>query len=237
MRLTLAALLAAGLAAGCEGADPIDTSTARAALDEADAALLSPPAPAARLFDPRARDASEHDAAIAALIDAWQAAPQDEREVQANTESLRKAREAIVRAGPAAADRIAEVCAGVPVTERADTLVCLRLLSFVDSPRSLELLAERARTPIPPWPEGAHPTDPAPEALAQEVALRSLTTRGRAGSEEAVEHLLRLVAEPRGTDRDLAIAAVYQALPRVHAKARLRAVLPANEHYRLYRTR
>ncbi len=239
-RWTLGALLAAGMATGCAAPSDTPTAATQAALErgEVPTALPVPEGTGgARLFDPKARGASPYDATIAALIDAWRAAPRDEASAQAHVRTLQGAREELARAGAPAADRIAQVCGGVPVEDRDDTLLCMRLLSLADSPRSLDLLAQRARTPIPPWPEDAHPTDPPPQALAQRVAMRSLAARGRAGSEEAVEHLLRIVAAPEGADRDLAIAAVYRVLPRVHAKARLRAALPADEHYRLYESR
>jgi hypothetical protein len=107
----------------------------------------------------------------------------------------------------------------------------------VDCPRSLDLLASGAREHAAPYPEGAHPHDPPPEALASQVALNALVTRARAGTQAAGDLLVRLALDPSNPSHGEAVAATLRALPRAVAKRRLRAGLPPEEHWRLYQTR
>ncbi len=210
-----------------------------AAPDAGPAGPLAPPAASAAppLFDPAAPGAAPIDAPIASVLEAWQTLPTDEASAQAHAQRLREGFEAIAAGGAEAADRIAEVCAAVPVHAVGPTMECLRLLSIVDSPRSLDLLADRAREKAAPYPTGAHPHDPPPEALAAQVALRALVDRSRAGTPLASDLLVRLSADPENPNRGDAVAATLRALPRAIAKRRLRAALPPEEHYRLYQTR
>jgi hypothetical protein len=225
-------------AAPADAAPPADAAR-DAAPPAPDGATHAPPAdmPPPALFGPGTPGAGAFDPALAALVDAWFAVPTDEPGAQQEALALRESTASVRRGGAAAADRIADVCDRVPVEDRGRTLVCLRLLALVDSPRSLDLLDRRARTPVPPWPAGSDPTEPAPQALARQVALQALAERGREGTAAAVDLLLRFVADPEVGDRDQGVAAVYHALPRIRAKARLRAVLPADEMYRLYESR
>lgn len=238
--LDAAALDAAGPDARIADARPTDASDPDAGPD---AAPLDddggPPAPRLDqapppLFDGRS---GPIDLAAVQLVDGWRARPTDEAQARAQAAAVLEARRTLEAAGPAAADRIAQICDAVPVFATRDVLVCLRLLSLVESPASLDLLAARARLVTPPWPEGAHPHEPAPEDLARQLATWALGQRARAGSEPALDLLLTLVAEPNLPDRDLLVDAVFGALPRMHAKARLRAALPADEQYRLYERR
>ena len=203
-----------------------------------DAAVLPPPdAPVPALFDPNGPAATAYDAPLASLLVAWNERPTDEAGAQDHVRRLQDALAAIRDGGPAAADRIADVCVNVPPEAVGPSNQCLRLLSLVDSPRSLDLLAQRAKLVPPPYPEGAHPVDPPPAGLARQVALRSLVLRSRAGTKDAADLLVRLAGDPENVDRGPAVAAVLQAMPRVVAKKRLRAVLPPEELYRLYQTR
>ena len=212
---------------------------ARPTADAAPSGPLAPPADTAApaLFDPDAPGAEPLDAPVAALLDAWHARPTDEASAQANAQQVRDALAGLVADPTAAADRIATVCAGVPVQATGPTLECLRLLSLVDSPRSLDLLADRATVRAAAWPAGAHPLDPPPEALASQVALQSLVTRTRAGTQTAGDLLLRLAIDPANPNHGEAVEATLRALPRSVAKRRLREALPPEEHYRLYQTR
>lgn len=208
-----------------------------AALGDSGALAPDPGQAAPALFGPDAPGATALDAPIAAVIDAWQTLPTDEPTAQAYVQGLQGALSALREQSEAAADRITEVCAEVPVQAAGPTMLCLRLLAVVESPRSLDLLTERARTPVPAWPQDAHPVDPPPEGLARQVAFRSLGLRVRGGSTPAADLLIRLAADPDPQTRGQATAEALSALPRALAKARLRAVLPAAEHYRLYQTR
>lgn len=212
---------------------------ADAAVGTGDSAVPPPPEETAvpPLFGPDAPGATPLDEPIGALVDAWYDLPTDAETALAHAEKWREAQAAVREGGEAAADRITDVCAAVPVQRVQDTLVCHRLLTLVDSPRSLDLLTSRARLAIPPWPEGAHPTDPAPEALARQTALDALALRSRAGSTGAADLLLRIVVAPEGGDRPEAVSAVFRALPRAVAKRRLKAVLPAEQMYLLYQDR
>lgn len=226
-------------ACGCDGetkardaGDPDAAATPSGAVDPS-ADTAAPP-----LFDPTAPGATPLDAPIAALLEAWHELPTDEVSAQAHVQRMQGALSELRASGAAAADRITDVCATVPVHVVGSTLECLRLLSLVDSPRSLALLIDNARLVPPPWPEHAHPVSPAPEALAQQVALESLALRARAGTAMAADLLVQLVADDeRAAVRGPAVAAVLEALPRAVAKRRLRGVLPPEEHYRLYETR
>ncbi len=222
-------------------AQPTDAQRSDGATDAAGLDATPLPAPDDRppraLFDPDAPGAEAVDAPLATLVNAWHAHPDGAASAQAQAEALRRSIAALRETGPAAADRVVDACEGIPVQQIQLTLVCLRLLSYVDSPRSLGWLTLVARTAVPPWPEGAHPIDPAPQALARQVAIWSLGQRAREGTPEALDRLLRLVGDPETPDRADAVRAVYEALPRVRAKARLRAVLPPGEAWRLYETR
>lgn len=205
-----------------------------------DRALLTPPSEDSAtkpLFDPTSPDAQPIDTALAAIVEAWATAPQDEASAQAHVQKLRDALRELREAGPTAADRLADVCAQIPVHATGHMQSCLRLLGLVDSPRSLDFLMGRARLVAEPYPAGAHPVDPPAEALAAAAALDALVGRTRAGTRLAGDLLLRMVADPQNPDRGPAVAAVLRALPRAEAKRRLRAVLPENEIYRLYQTR
>lgn len=210
-----------------------------AAMGTGDSSVPPPPEEMAAppLFGPDAPGATPLDAPIGALIDAWYDLPTDTESALAHAEKWRDAQAAVREGGAAAADRIADVCAAIPVHAVQDTMVCHRLLTLVDSPRSLDLLATRGRLAVPPWPEGAHPTDPAPEALARQTALDALALRSRAGSTAAADLLLRIVVAPEGGDRPQAVSAVFRALPRAVAKRRLKAALPADQMYLLYQDR
>lgn len=221
-----------------DAAPSTDGGPTDAAAPLGDAGVLAPPGVAPPpLFDPDAPGASPLDAPIAAVIGAWHDLPTDEATAQAHLQRLLEALDAVRTGGSDAADRIADVCAEVPVAAVGPGLDCLRLLSMVDSPRSLDLLAQRAQLEPQPYPEGAHPHDPPPEDLLRRVALRSLGQRARAGTAEAAEQLLRIAGSPNSRDRGPAVHAVLLALPRAEAKRRLRAVLPPEELYRLYQTR
>lgn len=210
-----------------------------AATGTGDSAVPPPPEEMATppLFGPDAPGATPLDEGIGALVAAWYDLPTDTETALAHAEKWREAQAAVREGGAAAADRITDVCAAVPVQNVQDTMVCHRLLTLVDSPRSLDLLASRGRLAVPPWPEGAHPTDPAPEDLARRTALDALALRSRAGSTTAADLLLRIVVAPEGGDRPQAVSAVFRALPRAVAKRRLKAALPAEQMYLLYQDR
>lgn len=220
---------------------PLDAASPQpdAAQSTGDSAVPPPPEEGAAppLFGPDAPGATPLDEGIGDLVGAWYDLPTDADTALAHAEKWRAAQAAVREGGEAAADRITDVCAAVPVQSVQDTLVCHRLLTLVDSPRSLDLLATRARLAVPPWPEGAHPTDPAPEALARQTALDALALRSRAGSTLAADLLLRIVVAPEGGDRPQAVSAVFRALPRAVAKRRLKASLPAEQMYLLYQDR
>jgi hypothetical protein len=186
------------------------------------------------LFD---EQAGPIDAAAAALVSGWTTAPPRGGDAEAWGDAHRAAAVALRAEGAAAADRIVEICEGVP-TARADRgLLCLRLLSLVESEASITWLAGRARLRRPPWPEGAHPHHTAPEDLVARVAAWSLGRRARAGSEPALAALRGLVADAALPDRGPVVEAVFRALPRYRAKALLREALPAGERHRLYGNR
>jgi hypothetical protein len=210
-----------------------------ATMGTGDSALPPPPEETAvpPLFGPDAPGATPLDEGIGALVGAWYDLPTDAETALSHAEKWREAQATVREGGAAAADRITDVCAAVPLHNVQDTLVCHRLLTLVDSPRSLDLLASRARLAIPPWPEGAHPTDPAPEDLARQTALDALALRSRAGTTGAADLLLRIVVAPEGGDRPQAVSAVFRALPRAVAKRRLKAALPAEQMYLLYQDR
>ena len=101
--------------------------------------------------------------------------------------------------------------------------------------RSLALLANRARTPLP-TNEGELAL-PSAQAMTRQAAMFSLTRRAADGSAPALEVLLTLAAEPDDRIKSLAVTGVFDALPRWRAKSKLRAVLPESEHWRLYQSR
>ncbi|MEZ4469548.1 MAG: hypothetical protein R3F60_01855 [bacterium] len=134
--------------------------------EPADAGPPGPPSPTEdqlppRLFDPMAGPAV--DGPLAALVDAWRTPPTDEASAQANAAQQAEAGRALAEAGPVAADRIVERCRPIPVQITSERLLCLRLLTLVESPGSIAWLLEQARLEVPPYPEGSHPIDPPPE--------------------------------------------------------------------------
>lgn len=205
-----------------------------------DLGIASPPEdapPPPPLFDPAAPDADPMDAPLAMMVDAWRARPDDEASARAREQMLADASRTLAAGGARAADRIVERCRPVPAHARDTLLVCLRLSSLVHSDDSIDWLADLGGMDVPAWPEGFHPVDPAPEDLTAQVATWALGRRAAAGSERALEQLLRLVASPDTHDRRHAVRAVFEALPRVRAKAALRDALPRDQHYRLYQWR
>ena len=184
------------------------------------------------LFDPAVGGL---DRDVANLISVWQTVPATEAEAQQQVRELRASRAALVASGAAGADRISQVCELVRADHQEHQLLCLRLLSFTESPRSLALLANRARTPLP-TNEGELAL-PSAQAMTRQAAMFSLTRRAADGSAPALEVLLTLAAEPDDRIKSLAVTGVFDALPRWRAKSKLRAVLPESEHWRLYQSR
>ncbi|MCB9536598.1 MAG: hypothetical protein H6704_10110 [Myxococcales bacterium] len=232
----------AALADAATDAAPPDAAADAAPTDAGpgDLGVSAPPdeaPPPPPLFDPAAPDADPMDAPLAMMVDAWRARPTDEASARARELALADASRMLAEGGARAADRIVERCRPVPVHARDTMLVCLRLSSLVHSDASIDWLAELGGMDVPPWPEGFHPVDPAPEDLTAQVATWALGRRAAAGSERALEQLLRLVASPDTHDRRHAVRAVFEALPRVRAKAALRNALPRDQHYRLYQWR
>lgn len=187
------------------------------------------------LFDPAG--GTPADQALAKLVDVWVARPTDEASAQMQTQEAQESRRQLAELGPVAADRAVEKCRPVPLEATRDQLICLRLLSLVESAGSLEFLFEKARLAVPPWPEGAHPHDPPPEGLARQVATWALGQRAKAGSQGALDLLLRLVGDAQNPNRSQAVQMVYGALPRIRAKARMRALLAPEDLYLLYEVR
>ena len=225
--------------AGGRDAGPGDAGRDAAPVGDEGVSDGGPASPTPEQVPPRLFDAQAGgiDATLAAVVETWLMWPSDEASARGQASAALESRRQLEAAGPAAADRIVEICDAVPVSDVRQLMVCLRLLGLVESNRSLDYLATRARLVVPPWPEGAHPIDPAPQDLARRLATWALEQRARAGSELALEVLLRLVADPNNQDRSLAVKGVFGALPRVRAKARLRAALPPDELYRLYEQR
>ena len=194
--------------------------------------LARPGGDAPPLFDPVAGGL---DRDIANLITVWQTVPATEADAQQQARVSRASRAALVASGAAGADRISQVCEPVAVERQEHQLLCLRLLSFTESPRSLALLANRVRTPRPT--DGGDLQLPSAQAMVRQAAMFALTRRTADGSAPALEVLLTLAAEPDDAIKTLAIDGVFTALPRWKAKSKLRAVLPESEQWRLYQSR
>lgn len=194
--------------------------------------LTRPAGAAAPLFDPAAGGL---DRDVANLITAWQTVPATEAEAQQQVRVLRASRAALVAGGAAGADRISAVCEPVAVEQQEHQLLCLRLLSYTESPRSLALLANRVRTPLPA--DAGDLQLPSSQALVRRAAMFALTRRTADGSAPALAALLTLAADPNDAIKSLAVDGVFTALPRWRAKSKLRAVLPESEHWRLYQSR
>ncbi len=220
MRRLLAAVL---LVTGCQ--------CGPSATPDAGEFLAKPSTPARPLFD---GDAGGLELDFANVVGVWQTVPATEAAAQQQVRVLRASLAAIEASGVTGADRLAAKCEPLTADQRDSQLLCLRLLSYTESPRSLALLATRARTPLPT------PTDtglPSAEALTRLVATHSLARRASTGSAPALDTLLLLAAEPDESIRASAVSAVFDALPRWKAKSKLRAVLPEAERWRLYQSR
>lgn len=220
MRPLLAAVL---LVTGCQCGPPSSP--------DAGEFLARPSTTSRPLFD---GDAGGLELDFANVVGIWQSVPATEAAAQQQVRTLRASLAAIEASGVTGADRLAAICEPLPVVERSAQLHCLRLLSYTESPRSLALLATRARTPLP------EPRDtglPSSEAMVRHVATNSLARRASNGSAAALDTLLLLAAEPDTSIRASAVSAVFDALPRWKAKSKLRAVLPESERWRLYQTR
>lgn len=186
------------------------------------------------LFSP---DGPPAEAAAAALIATWYTRPSTEAEARANTEAAGAARATLREAGSAGADAIAARCADLPDAHR-DHLHCARLLALVESPASLAYLDRLARLADAPLPEGAHPTAPAPIALARQGAGWALGRRVAAGSDAATVTLLEQARRPEHPEiRRRAVHLLLGAGPRHRLKPRLRAVLPEADHHLMYEVR
>lgn len=188
------------------------------------------------LFLPDRPGAPAIDRPLANLVTAWQTVPATEADAQTRVRALRTSRAALAAAGAAGADRITQVCKDVGVELREHTLVCLRLLALTESPSSIAFLGLRARTAARATPEGEGQL-PSPERLARRGAVFALGRRALEGSAPATELLLSLASDPGYADRGLAVDALFGALPRWSAKAKLRRVMPPSERWRLFEAR